>query len=65
VLADPEVQKFEALIERAKSGGCSYEAVEAEVQGPLKLLAFPSVRGVVTATPSRRCLLTGEMPAAR
>jgi integrase len=49
VLAYPEVRKFEALIERAKSGGCFCEAVEVEVQGPLTHLEFPSVRGVVTA----------------
>jgi integrase len=49
VLAYPEVRKFEALIERAKSGGCSCEAVEVEVQGPLNHFALPSVRGVVTA----------------
>ena len=49
VLAYPEVQKFEALIERAKSGGCFCEVVEMEAQGPLKPLVFPSVRGVVTA----------------
>jgi hypothetical protein len=42
VLAYPEVQKFEALIKRAKSGGCFCEAVEVEVQGPPKHLAFPS-----------------------
>jgi hypothetical protein len=49
VLAYPEVRKFEALIDRARSGGGYCEAVEVEVQGPLNHLALPSVRGVVTA----------------
>src|SRR5215470_2254128 len=49
MLAYPEVQKFEALIDRARSGKGYCEAVEVEVQGPLKPLVFPSVRGVVTA----------------
>src|SRR5215831_2080438 len=49
VLAYPEVRKFEALIERAKSGGSYCETVEAESEGPLTHLAFPSVRGFVTA----------------
>ena len=37
-LAYPEVQKFEALIERARSGEGYCEAVEVEGQGPLKPL---------------------------
>jgi integrase len=49
VLAYPEVQKFEALIDRARSGEGYCEAVEVEAEGPLKPLVFPSVRGVVTA----------------
>jgi len=49
VLAYPEVRKFEALIERAKSGEGYCEAVEVEADGPFKPLVFPSVRGVVTA----------------
>jgi hypothetical protein len=49
VLAYPEVRKFEALIEQAKSGGCFCEAVEVEAEGPIKPLVFPSVRGFVTA----------------
>ena len=47
-LAWPEVQKFEALIENARSGKCC-SAIEVEAQGPPKHLAFPSVRGVVAA----------------
>ena len=49
VLAYPEVRKFEALIERAKSGGSYCETFEVEAEGPLTHLAFPSVRGFVTA----------------
>jgi len=49
VLAYPEVQKFEALIDRARSGEGYCEVVEMEAQRPLKPLVFPSVRGVVTA----------------
>ena len=49
MLAYPEVQKFEALIGQAKSGGYFCKAVEVEVQGSLKPLVFPSVRGVVSA----------------
>jgi hypothetical protein len=49
VLAYPEVRKFEALIERAKSGGSHCEMFEVEAEGPLTHLAFPSVRGFVTA----------------
>jgi integrase len=48
VLAYPEVQKFEALIDRARSGESSV-TVEVEAEGPLKPLVFPSVRGFVTA----------------
>jgi integrase len=47
-LAWPEVQKFEALIENARSGKCC-SAIDVEVQGPPNHLTFPSVRGVVTA----------------
>jgi hypothetical protein len=43
------VQKFEALIDRARSGEGYREAVEVEAEGPLKPLVFPSVRGIVTA----------------
>ena len=49
VLAYPEVRKFEALIERAKSGGSYCETFEVEAEGPLTHLGFPSVRGFVTA----------------
>src|SRR5712671_5051313 len=52
VLAYPEVQKFEAQIEQARSGGGCY-AVDVEAQGPPNHLAFPSIRGtstVATAT---------------
>src|SRR5215831_14755939 len=48
VLAYPEVRKFEAQIEQARSGGGCY-AVDVEAEGPLKPLVFPSVRGVVSA----------------
>jgi len=49
VLAYPEVQKFEALIDRARSGGSYCKVVEMEAEGPLKPLVFLSVRGVVNA----------------
>ena len=49
VLAYPKVRKFEALIDRAKSGESYCKTTEVEVQGPLKPLVFPSVRGVVSA----------------
>jgi hypothetical protein len=45
VLAYPEVHKFQALIDRARSGEGYCAAVEVEVQGSLKPLVFPSVRG--------------------
>jgi integrase len=48
-LAYPEVQKFEALIERAKSGDSYCVGVEVEMQGPFKPAIFPRVRGVVSA----------------
>jgi len=48
-LAYPEVQKFEALIERAKSGDSYCVGVEVEMQGPFKPVIFPRVRGVVSA----------------
>jgi integrase len=48
VLAYPEVQKFEALIDRARSGGSYCEAVEVEAEGPFKPLVFPSIRGIST-----------------
>jgi integrase len=48
-LAYPEVRKFEAQIEQARSGRGYCEAVEIEAEGLLKPLAFPSVRGLVTA----------------
>jgi integrase len=47
VLAYPEVQKFEAQIEQARSGGGCF-AVDVEAQGPLNHLAFPSIRGIST-----------------
>ena len=43
-LAYPEVQKFEALIERAKSGDSYCVGVEVEMQGPFKPVIFPRVR---------------------
>ena len=46
-LAYPEVQKFEALIDRARSGG-SCEAVEVEAEGPPKPLVFPRIAGCTT-----------------
>ena len=49
VLAYPEVQKFEALIDRARSGGSYCKVVEMEAEGPLKRRVFLSVRGVVNA----------------
>lgn len=48
MLAYPEVQKFEALIDRARSGGSYCEAVEVEAEGPLKPLVFPTIRGIST-----------------
>ena len=48
VLAYPEVQKFEALIDRARSGGGYREAVEVEAEGPLKPLVFPTIAGCTT-----------------
>ena len=61
VLAYPEVQKFEALIDRARTGGGYCKAVEVEVEGPLDHLAFPSVRGAVSAgTESRFTALIAE-----
>jgi len=48
VLAYPEVQKFEALIDRARSGGGYCEAVEVEAEGPLKPLVFPTIAGCTT-----------------
>jgi hypothetical protein len=47
-LAYPEVQKFEALIDRARSGEGYCKAVEVEVEGPFKPLVFPSIRGIST-----------------
>ena len=47
-LAYPEVRKFEAQIELARSGGGCY-AVEVEAQGIPDHLAFPSIRGISTA----------------
>ena len=49
VLAYPEVQKFEALIDRARSGGGYREAVEVEAEGPLKPLVFPTIAGCTTS----------------
>jgi len=48
VLAYPEVQKFEALIDRARSGGGYCEAVEVEAEGPLNPLVFPTITGCTT-----------------
>ena len=48
VLAYPEVQKFEALIDRARSGGGYCKAVEVEAEGPLKPLVFPTIAGCHT-----------------
>jgi hypothetical protein len=48
VLAYPEVQKFEALIDRARSGGGYRKAVEVEAEGPLNPLVFPTIRGCTT-----------------
>ena len=45
VLAYPEVRKFEAQIEQARSGGGCY-AVEVEAQGIPDHLAFPSIQGI-------------------
>ena len=47
MLAYPEVQKFEALIERAKSEESYCVTVEVEMQGSFKPVIFPRVRGVV------------------
>jgi len=47
VLAYPEVRKFEALIERAKSEESYCVTVEVEMQGSFKPVIFPRVRGVV------------------
>src|SRR4029077_3530205 len=44
-LAYPEVRKFEAQIEQARSGGGCY-ALEAEAQGIPDHLGFPSIRGI-------------------
>ena len=51
VLAYPEVQKFEALIDRARSGGGYYEAVEVEAEGPLDPLDFRQSRGAPRLKP--------------
>jgi integrase len=48
VLAYPEVQKFEALIDRARSGGGYCEAVEVEREGPPTPLVFPTIAGCTT-----------------
>src|SRR5580692_1649989 len=48
VLAYPEVRKFEALIDRARSGRGYCKAVEVEAEGPLKPLVFPTIRGIST-----------------
>jgi site-specific recombinase XerD len=48
VLAYPEVRKFEALIERARSGGSYCETVELEAEGPLKPPIFPTIAGCTT-----------------
>lgn len=48
VLAYPEVQKFEALINRARSGEGYCEAVEVEAEGPFKPLVFPRIAGCTT-----------------
>lgn len=49
-LAWPEVQKFEAMIEQARSGKC-YPAIEMEAQGPLRpLVPTFKTRGVRTDT---------------
>ena len=44
-LAYPEVRKFEAQIEQARSGGGCY-AVEVEAHGIPDHLVFPSIRGI-------------------
>src|SRR5215831_20490949 len=46
-LAWPEVQKFEALIENARSGKCS-SAIEVEAQGPMLPQPALAVRGLST-----------------
>ena len=46
-LAWPEVQKFEALIENARSGKCC-SAIEVEAQGPILPQPAFAVRGVST-----------------
>ena len=48
VLAYPEVQKFEAQIEQARSGGGYRKAVEVEAEGPLNPLVFPTIAGCTT-----------------
>jgi integrase len=48
VLAYPEVQKFEALIENARSGKCC-SAIEVEARGPILPQPAFAVGGVVTA----------------
>ena len=61
VLAYPEVQKFEAQIEQARSGEGYCKAVEVEAEGPLNPLVFPSVRGISTvATPTTFTALIEE-----
>ena len=42
------MQKFEALIDRARSGGGYRKAVEVEAQGPLNPLVFPTITGCTT-----------------
>ena len=61
VLAYPEVQKFEAQIEQARSGEGYCKAVEVEAEGPLNPLVFPSIRGISTvATPTTFTALIEE-----
>ena len=47
-LAWPEVQKFEAMIEGARTG-TFVQAVEMEADGPLLPLALPVIRGIRNA----------------